>query len=74
MVHGLSSCSVWASLLVLWRAPEFAGSGVASRGLSCPTACGFLSPQSGFEPVSPAWQVGFLTTQPPWKSAQFLFN
>ena len=36
--------------------------------LSCPVACGILVPQRGIEPVSPALEGIFLTTEPPGKS------
>ena len=50
--------------LQLWRA----GSEVATHGLSCPTACGILVPQSGIEPTSPAFKGRFLTTGSAGKS------
>ena len=40
---------------------------VATR-LSCSEACGFLVPQLGIEPVSPALQGGFLTIGTPGKA------
>ena len=47
------------------------GSSVAAHGLSCrgvwascPEARGILVPQSAIEPLSPAFQSGFLTTGP----------
>ena len=56
----LSSCDAWA--------PEHAGSVLAARGLSCPTACGISAPQLGIKPTSPALEGGFSTTGPPGKS------
>jgi len=53
-VHGLSSCSMWASLVVAHR-------------FNCPIAWGILVPQPGIEPLSPALEGGFLTTGPPGK-------
>ena len=41
---------------------------VVTHGLSCPTACGMLVPQSGIEPVSSALESGFLTSGAPEKS------
>ena len=38
------------------------------RGLSCPTACGILTPHPGIKPSSPALEGGFLTTEPPGKT------
>ena len=38
VVHGLSSCGVWASV-------------VATLGLSCPEACGILVPHQGLNPL-----------------------
>ena len=55
------------------RAPEDAGSVVAARRLSCPTACGILVPRPGIEPVSPALEGGFLPTGPPGKSLYVFF-
>ena len=49
------------------KAPKRAGSVVVAHGLSCPVACGILVPRPGIEPVSPALQDGFLTTEPPGK-------
>ena len=45
-----------------------AGSVNAALRLSFPEACGILVPCPGIEPVSPAFQGGFLTTGPPGKS------
>ena len=56
----LSSCDA--------RAPEYVGSVVVARGLSCLAACGILVPRPGTEPVSSALQDGFLTIGPPAKS------
>ena len=39
-----------------------------ARRLSCPSVCEILVPQLGIEPMSPAFQGGFLTTEPPGKS------
>ena len=39
--------------------------------LSCPTACGILVLHTGTEPMSPALQSRFLTTEPPGKSLLF---
>ena len=55
-VHSLSSCSSWASLIVV-------------HGPSCPTACGILGPRPGIEPTSPVLEGGFSTTGPPGKSS-----
>ena len=41
---------------------------VGAPRLSFSMACGFLVPQPGIEPVSPALQGGFLTTEPLGKS------
>ena len=38
------------------------------RGLSCHEACEILVPQPGIEPVSPALEGRFFTTEPPEKS------
>ena len=54
----LSSCSL--------RVPECVGSIVAAHGI--------LVPQPGIEPVSPELEGGFLTTAPPGKSQQFIFQ
>ena len=40
---------------------------VVARGLSCPKACGVLSPGPGMEPASSALEGRFLTTGPPRK-------
>ena len=44
------------------------GSVVTASGPSCCLACGILVPQSGIEPVFPALQSGFLTTETAGKS------
>ena len=59
-------CGRWALQL------RCAGSVVAARGLSCPTACGILVPRSGIEPASPALGGGLFTTGPPGKSLHFI--
>ena len=61
----LSSCGSWA--------PEYAGSVVVARGLSCPMARGILAPRPGIEPMSLALECKFLTTGPPGKSHLLLF-
>ena len=38
---------------------------ITVQRLGCPLACGILVPWSWIEPVSPALEGGFLTTQPP---------
>ena len=38
---------------------------IAAYGLHCPMAYGILVPQPGIEPMSPALEGGFLTTQLP---------
>ena len=50
-------CSTQASLVVAHK-------------LSCPSACGILVPQPGVEPMIPAMEGGFLTTEPPKKSPE----
>ena len=50
------------------------GSVVATRGLSCPMACGILVRQPGLEPASPTLEGGFLTTGPPGKSLSVVFE
>ena len=63
MVHRLlSRCGA--------QAPEYAGSVVTMRELSCPTACEILVPRPGIEPMSPALEGGFLTTGPPGESQE----
>ena len=44
------------------------GSVVAVHRLSCPEARGILVPRPGIEPMSPALEGRFLTTEPPGKS------
>ena len=61
-------CGVWDLSL------RHAGSLVAARSLSCPTACGILVPRPGIEPVSLALEGGFLTTGPPGKSQSYFLN
>ena len=61
-------------VLFIWLPPVFvvlwdlllqrADSLALVRGLSCPEARGILVPQSAIEPLSPAFQSGFLTTGP----------
>ena len=41
---------------------------VEARRHSYPVACGILVPRPGIEPMSPALEVRFLTTEPPGKS------
>ena len=61
MVHGLSSCDVWALVRM--------SSVVATdHRLSCSKACGILVPPPGIKPMSPVLQGRFLTTGPPGKS------
>ena len=67
-VHRLSSCGVQANCGT--QAPEHTGSVVASCGLCCPTACGFLVPRPGIKPVSPSSQGRLLATGPRGKSPE----
>ena len=60
--------------LVVMQAPKCVGSGAASQGLSCSTACGILVPPPGIQPASAALQGGFFTTGPPGKSSISLFS
>ena len=53
---------------------QHTGSFVATRGLSCPAACGILVPRPGIEPTSPTLEGGFLTTGSPGKSPWFFLN
>ena len=58
---------------VLMRAQRIitAAGGLLSRcgtQVYCPVACGILVPGPGIEPVSPALEARFLTTEPPGKS------
>ena len=50
------------------RAPEWMGSVVVARRLSCSVACGILVPQPGMEPSLPALEGGVLTTGSPGNS------
>ena len=50
------------------------GSPVMTWGLSCPKTCQILVPWPGMEPASPVSQGGFLTTGPPGKSPDILFD
>ena len=43
---------------------------VVAHGLSCPKACGILTPRPGIEPEFPAFEGEFLTTGPPGKSQE----
>ena len=70
--HTGSSLQRTGFSLVVVQAPGCAGSVVVVRGLSCPTSCGILVLQPGFEPASPALEGRFLTTGPPGKS-QFTY-
>ena len=45
-----------------------ASSLVVACRLSCPESCGILVPWPGINPLSPAFEHGFLTTGPPGKS------
>ena len=54
------------------QAPEHVGSVSVEPGLSCVAACGILVPWPVIEPVSPALEGRFLTTEPPEKSLQNL--
>ena len=49
------------------------GSVVVAGGLRCPKACGILVSWPGMEPMSPALEGGFLTTEPPGKVSQKIF-
>ena len=51
----LSGCGTWARSCGAWVH-------------SPPTAGGILVPLPAIEPVFPAFEGGFLTTGPPWKS------
>ena len=42
-------------------------------GLSCSAACGISVHQPGVEPIFPAFEDGFLTTEPPGKSLGIQF-
>ena len=67
VTHRLRSCSTQPSncgTLV----PEHATSVVSARGLSFFAACGTLVPQPETEPMSPALQGRFLTTELPEQS------
>lgn len=46
---------------------------VELHGLSCSAACGIFVHQPGVEPVSPAFEDGFLTIDPPVKSLGIQF-
>ena len=41
------------------QALEYLGSVVVAHGLSCPKACGILTPRPGIKPESPAFEGGF---------------
>ena len=63
-VHGFSSCSLQASLVVP------CGFLVAVCGFSCPAARGILVPWQGIKPTSPSLEGRFLTTGPAMKSLE----
>lgn len=48
------------------------GSFIAVPGLSSPTACGILGPQSGIEPMPPMLQCEILTTGSPGKHIYYM--
>ena len=47
---------------------------VRALKLRCPAACRILVPRPGIEPVSPALEGGFSTTEPLGKSLKQAFN
>ena len=62
--HGLSNCSSWAP-----------GPGLSSCGALASLLRGMWNlPRPGTEPVSPALAGGFLTSEPPGKAWDFVFN
>ena len=63
-----SGCSQW---LLLWTQALGAGSVVMAQRLSCSAVLGIFLDQ-GYEPVSPALAVRFLSTVPSGKSPEYV--
>ena len=71
---GSSLRHVGSSLHHMDLSLQFVASLAVVNRLSYSYTCGILVPQPGIEPVSPAFQGGFLSTGPPGKSLIHLFS
>ena len=65
-----SFCIPFLFITYLWPQRLF----IAACRLSCPVAYGILVPRPGIEPMSPALEGGFLTTQLPGNPLYSPFN
>ena len=70
------SCTLFCFIFFGCIRPLFQclGSVVAVQELSCLFPCETSVPQPGIEPMSPALEGGFLTTELPRKSLRFLLD